>query len=158
MNKKLFLIYLMEVHSGIWFEDYTQESAIEFVFDVELCTVHDYYSIGYKCMYVLRRIKIMLRYVMNKEAQRRTPFTFIPGSYTVELLFKTSPYMILCFHAILRLATFLKTDRRVNIIWCVIALSFVIVGKQLAIVQKPKMCFFSLNLLTKHIQIYYTDI
>jgi len=92
-------------------------------------------------MYVLRRIKIMLRYVMNKEAQRRTPFTFIPGSYTVELLFKTSPYMILCFHAILRLATFLKT-----------------VSKQLAIVQKPKMCFFSLNLLTKHIQIYYTDI
>ena len=72
LNKKLFLIYLGELHSGIWFEDYTQKSAIEFVFDVELCTVHDYYSIGYKCMYVLRQIKILLRYVMNKEAQRRT--------------------------------------------------------------------------------------
>ena len=29
----------MEVHSGIWFEDYTRKSAIEFVFDAHFMII-----------------------------------------------------------------------------------------------------------------------
>ena len=34
-----------------------------YVFDVKLCTFHEYFGIGIKCMYVLCQIKIMLCYV-----------------------------------------------------------------------------------------------